>query len=67
MHVGAHRDWKRLSDPSPLELELLVVSCLTWVLRTELRSSGRLAKALNRSTISLAYIITLLIMNVMSG
>lgn len=43
MNVGARRSQKRFSDP--LELELLVaVSCLTWVLGLELRSS---AKAFN--------------------
>lgn len=46
-HVSTGALWsQRLQNFLELELEAVVVSCLTWVLRMELGSSGRVRNAL---------------------
>lgn len=45
MGVSAPGDWERASNPLELEFQE-IVSHLTWVLRTELRSSARARNSL---------------------
>lgn len=54
VRAHAHQGEKRTTDPLELELKA-VVSHLTWVLGTELRSPGRIIHALNCKAITLAY------------
>lgn len=44
--IGAHGNQKRASDPLTMEMQE-VVSCLTWVLQSKLRSAGTAPSDLN--------------------
>lgn len=52
-HLERHEE---IFDPSELELQV-VMSLVTWVLRTELQSSARAASGLNYGTTSLAFLL----------
>lgn len=54
MNVDPSRDQKRPGDPMGLERQT-VLSCLSWVLGTELRTWARAEHALNHRAVSPAH------------
>lgn len=52
VHESVHKGQQKVSDSLELEELETVLSLLTWVLRTELNSSGRAATTLNHGAAS---------------